>query len=693
MKIFFAGNSHHYLLTQKDLYRIRKKQPGTEQFRQDVNVPGNSSATLSFRAIAEDDKKNVYASYYIGIAKKPSGGTVFSSLPLVNSITNDNKSTFSLNYRNGYLLWNNAAVHLASGKIHFMMGNTFGGHCTQYLNNDTLWLFQWATSSLHCFDLKNQQLTTYPFDKSLGINGIIDELNDLAGDATGKNLWACTKSYGIYSLTKTGKLLKQYSPNYLGLTGEIVAVNDLQVAGDNLWFGCNEGLGLLNIATGKPVIYKNPLVIRNEMLVSRTVFSILPDPAGNLYLGSSNGLLYFNTTTKKFYNLADDHPLANLEFNRASAFRSSDGRYYFGTTDGLYSFKPDQLEFFKSSNSIKPVKVYGISIFNSGEKSYRHLSEDLNRLDELVLKPFDTNIEFNVSVPEFNKDVYYSYRVKGQNETWTDYNPENKIFVYGLLPGRYILEIKASTDLSDENVSYYSLPVIMKQVWYKKDWVITLFILTALGSVFVLTRWLYNQKLKRQKDLAELRTKISSDLHDDVGTILSGLAMQSQMLAYTANDEQKESLNEIGNMSRDAMEHMRDIVWAMDSRKDKFENLVDRMRAYAEKNLAMKNMTHEFIVENIDAKKFIDPEKKQAVYFIFKEAVANIIKHSDGRHAAIRLTEEKGTLRLLIHDNGTQQPASHSDGLGMSNMKMRAEKIGGQLTAKYENGFMVELTV
>ena len=311
----------------------------------------------------------------------------------------------------------------------------------------------------------------------------------------------------------------------------------------------------------------------------------------------------------------------------------------------------------------------------------------------LNLGPFDTNIEFNFSVPEFDKYVYYSYRIRGQNDLWSEYSPENKILIYGLQPGKYTLEIKASTDLSDNNASFYSLPITMKQVWYKKWWVIALIFLTFIALITGSLRSRFIQKLKREKELSGLRAKISSDLHDDVGSILSGLAMQSQMLSYSAKEEQKESLNEISGMSRTAMERMRDTVWAMDSRKDKFENLVDRMRAFAEKNLVLKNITQDFVVENVDSKKFIDPEKRQAIYLIFTEAITNIIKHCDGDHVNIKFIQEKNRLHLLIHDNGSNHETLKSDGSGLGNMKMRAAKIKGTLVAKFENGFLVDLLV
>lgn len=441
------------------------------------------------------------------------------------------------------------------------------------------------------------------------------------------------------------------------------------------------------------MLYKDPVLTNSLSLQDRTVFSILKDSADNFYLGSNNGLLYFDTHTNKFFNLPNDHPLATLEFNRSSDFQASDHRYYFGTTNGLYSFMPGELEFARAAETLKPIKLFSVEIFNEQENRNRYLSQDLDSIGKLILDAFDNNLELKFSVPEYHNTVYYSYRIKGQSNSWTEYKADNKILLYTLPPGNYVLEVKASASINDESASYYSLPLEKLQVWYKKDWVIALFILAALALIIAFIKYRFNQKLKRQKELAALRTKISSDLHDDVGTLLSGLAMQSQMLAYTAAGVDKEQLNEISGMSREAMEHMRDTVWAMDSRKDKYENLIDRMRAFAEKNLGLKKITHEFNVDKIDTKKFIDPEKRQTIYLIFKEAITNIIKHSDGTHVTIKFIQEKNKIMLSVHDNGNKKTVMHSDGLGVSNMKMRAEKVGGNLATLHEDGYTVELAI
>ena len=88
----------------------------------------------------------------------------------------------------------------------------------------------------------------------------------------------------------------------------------------------------------------------------------------------------------------------------------------------------------------------------------------------------------------------------------------------------------------------------------------------------------------------------------------------------------------------------------------------------------------------MDTKKFIDPEKRQNIYLIFKEAITNVMKHSDGSHVVIKIAEEKGKLKLTVKDNGKERPTSRSDGQGIDNMTMRAKKINGSVVIGYQDG-------
>lgn len=676
----------------RSVLQIKEKPPLPTQFKQPIIDKALLSSTTSCRALAEDKDKNIYASYYGGIAMKKPGDNSFKAVGKWHDLINEAKGTYSLNVWNNHLIWNNVIIDLKDNSKQYVGLPHNAGHCNQWIQNDTLWVYIWHTPKLYCYDLKRKRQTETRLKTQITGDGTYySAINDIKMDERGQHFWISSTFKGIQLVSKSGQLLKQFDQK--GLHTADNDIQEIEVDGDQLWFGCTLGLGRLNILTGAVSIFKNPFINSENIMQNRTIFSILPDEQGNLYLGSSFGLLYFDTRALQFYNLVKGHPLSEIEFNKMATLKASDGRYYFGSTDGLFSFMPDELQFVQASNKIKPLKLISTAIFDLQKEKFNYEYRHLNTLQELVLQPTESSLELQFSVPEYSNEVYYSYRIKEQSKQWTAPKLDNKIFLYGLEPGTHTLEVRASTGISEKEASLYTITIIKKQVWYKRAWVIAVFTLLFSSLVFVFLRYRFNQKLRRQKELADLRTKISADLHDEVGTLLSGLAMQSQILAIEANEENKEVLNEISSMGREAMERMRDTVWAIDSRKDKVENLIDRMRDFAEKNLPIKKMTHEFVNQVEDAKKFIDPERRQNIYLIFKEAITNIIKHSDGSHVMISLSEDRGRLRLMVKDNGSQKPQTRSDGQGLGNMKMRAQKIGGELTFGFDHGFVVELWV
>lgn len=677
-----------YFLGGKNLYRLRDIPPSVSVYKD--SIP-SSVANLSMRGLTEDDKHNVYASYYNGIAVKSADEDQFRSLDLIKDLDKSLYSAFSLTYFDHRIFWHSLSIDLLNGKIKQIIPNVPNGHVVQMRTGDTLWMYIWNSSHFYKYALSSGQLDSVSIEKNPGVSVSFPfVVNDIIQSQDSSTMWLATRLDGIVVVNKNGNIIKNYSQKELGTSIE-EGICDLFLQGDNLWYGCFDGLGKLNIKSGHYTLFKDPVINSDKKQNNRIVFSILPDEKNGFYLGTSNGLVYFDTLAEEFMHLDPAHPMAQNEYNRTSAFKDSQGRYYFGTTNGLYSFLPQELDFKSSEDTLRPIRLFNVSIFNGSEKKYRYLSEGLIDLKKLELNASETNIEFSFSVAEFDKNIYYSHRVVGLNDTWSDYTTDNKILMNSLPPGKYQLEVKASTGANDVKASYYTLDIFMPEYWYRQAWVIVLAILLISGLITLAFRYRFQQKWKRQKELEKLRVNISSNLHDDVGSILSGLAMQSQMMSYHMDEKDRKPMLELSEMSREAMERMRDTVWAIDARKDKYENLIDRMRDFVEKNLERKNITHEFIVEGVEGKKFINPEVRQNIYLIFKEAITNIVKHADATHVKIIFYQSPEWLRLVIHDNGSEKNMTSSDGSGLSNMKMRAEKLHGTIRMEYEEGFKVEL--
>ena len=195
-----------------------------------------------------------------------------------------------------------------------------------------------------------------------------------------------------------------------------------------------------------------------------------------------------------------------------------------------------------------------------------------------------------------------------------------------------------------------------------------------------------------EQKLASLRQKISADLHDDVGSLLSSLAWQSNALGLEANDELQAKLDRIANLSRRAMERMRDTVWAMDTRNDNLGSLTLRMKDYLVEVFSQQKMKYEFSYDSFEENEPIDQEIKQQVYLIFTEIITNSLKHSNGDIVWIQIIREEDSLHLLIKDNGQVDPtAIKKSGLGLSNIKMRAKKINANFTESWQAGWESKL--
>jgi signal transduction histidine kinase len=119
------------------------------------------------------------------------------------------------------------------------------------------------------------------------------------------------------------------------------------------------------------------------------------------------------------------------------------------------------------------------------------------------------------------------------------------------------------------------------------------------------------------------------------------------------------------------------------------EFLTDRMKDYLSETLSRTKLTYTF-EENIQ-NTHIAPDTRQNVYLIFKEAINNVLRHSTGDQVRVSLTRSGSRFLLIIRDNGQMTAPFNVSGLGLSNMKLRAETIGGEVTFDVRDGFEVRL--
>lgn len=221
------------------------------------------------------------------------------------------------------------------------------------------------------------------------------------------------------------------------------------------------------------------------------------------------------------------------------------------------------------------------------------------------------------------------------------------------------------------------------------------FIILFAGVLFVRLR------TKRRMQLEEVRTRLSRDLHDDIGSTLSSINILTTVARKKAEAGDVEgataSLTGISERSQRLQRNMSDIVWSVDPARDTLEELLARMREFGASVLEPKGILFRFDSRG-DFATALPPMVKSNLYLIFKEAVNNAAKHAQATKVIVAVDSRNDRLHLTIADNGQGLPdatgtASTPGGNGLRNMRMRAAEMKAELLVKGtpHNGTTIEL--
>lgn len=225
-------------------------------------------------------------------------------------------------------------------------------------------------------------------------------------------------------------------------------------------------------------------------------------------------------------------------------------------------------------------------------------------------------------------------------------------------------------------------------------------------GLLLFNRFRLRKQLEAQKALTTQRKQISADLHDDIGATLSSISIYSEAMKSKVNqgdyDNAVSLAEKIGTNSREMMDNMSDIVWAINPGHDSLQQVVDRMVAFASGLLAEKNIKCKFDFDEQDLTVAVDMDARKNIYLIFKEAINNIAKYSQCSNVMVQVKVNDKVILLKIVDDGKgfatspAAPIQRRGGLGgngIKNMHQRAEEINAQLdlTSEINRGTVVSL--
>ncbi len=434
------------------------------------------------------------------------------------------------------------------------------------------------------------------------------------------------------------------------------------------------------------------LYTTKDGLSSNDVRAITEDRWGRIYLWTGRGVDRLKPETSEVVHYTTADGLVRTVSDNNVAFTDRHGSLWFGL-NGLSRFEP-----VAETNSprdlsvfLQKIRIHGVPLPIS------ELGEE--KLSDVVLQPSQNSMQIEFSSLRFGLagTVRYQYKLEPSGEDWS-VPAELRTVNYAVLrPGRYRFLVRAVNERGDAGVSTAQFSFqILAPVW-QRGW----FLSVAGLFVVLLSYAFYRYRLNRALEVERIRTRIASDLHDDVGSGLTQISILSEVVRQDRNGGvHSEQLQRIGDLSRELVDGMGEIVWSLNPQHDQVSDLVQRMRRFASDTLLARCIGFEFEGPGEALDVSLRSDFRRQVYLIFKEAINNALRHSGCTEVHAEFSIEKGSALLRIADDGCglagrKNGGDGTSGHGLGSMSSRAQELGGtlEIISKPKQGTEIVLRV
>lgn len=493
-------------------------------------------------------------------------------------------------------------------------------------------------------------------------------------------LWACA-SNGLYRLGPDGGAQERW-----GLDADA----DHRIPALDIRHFMEDGQGVFWLATGDGGLLRWDrakkevrAVTMRDGLPGNAVHAVYADARGMRWLPTDNGLVRYDPVSQRItvYTTADG--IAQNEFNRLAHCQGPDGRLYFGGLNGITAFDPMVLDDRDAAPPV-PLIVTQVQQLSSGEAAVADRSVEVRAGGGITLRPGDrfVNIAFALLSYEDPGNILYGWRIDGVDNDW-NYQREPSLRITSLPYGDHLLRIKAQGSDGIWSARELTVPIRVVRPVHLRWWFIALCALMVSAVVYAIFRY----RLAQAKKVLAMRDRIAADLHDEVGSSLSNIAMFGELMRDQLADQPpkvRRMVERITSNSAKALESMNDIVWNVNTRYEGTEHLVARMRAFAAQAAEAKCFALRFEADEALRSVKLDMMHRKQLYLIFKEAVNNAAKYSGCTELSVALSAHGSGIRLMVADNGRGFTEGEQDarggGQGLAGMRKRAAEIGAELT-------------
>ncbi len=490
-------------------------------------------------------------------------------------------------------------------------------------------------------------------------------------------VWVGTEGDGLFSWDHKTKSVKHY-------TSDPTKTNTIK--SNRIYALYEDLLGYLWIATGGGLNRFDPVTKTFKVYGAKTdgkssyFIRILEDNRGRLWLSSiQNGLFCFDPKTGVSKSYSPREGVQSDIFYYATA-KCNNGDLVFGGERGFNLFSPDSIY----DNPVYPsIALPELRVLSDPPKLFFNATS----IRSLSLEHDENYFSIEFAGLEFtNPDKnMFQYRLEPIDTVWRDARNQRTV-TYAKIPDNeeYTFRVKASNSDGIWNEQGVSLPISIGPPFYKEWWFRILVAVVIIGAMTLG----YNYRVSQLLAMERLRLRIAGDLHDDIGSSLSGIALMTDIVRNHISKESKDYqfLTTANFAARQTTDALRDIVWIINPEHDKPEDIILRMKSAA--SILLANMSYSFNHPS-NGLPALDMEFRRNLILVYKEILNNIAKHSKAKNVNINVETNGKTFVLSIEDDGVgfdTEEAAKKDGHGLSSLQRRAEKLNGVVTIESTPG-------
>ena len=521
------------------------------------------------------------------------------------------------------------------------------------------------------------------------------------------NMWFGTYGQGLLKLE--GDRLRKLTTTNSELNNRVWSIHE-DDQGD-LWMGTQAGLnrlhgGVIQTFTAAHGLHEN------------VVNHVLEDELGYLWWGGLKGI--YRAPRTDFLAVAEGRssrvrclalgeadgmlsPETNGEHTPA-ACRTGDGRLWFPTVRGVAIVTPQDIERSERDSPVPPVVVESISADG------RLLRQpDLRSPERLTFPPGTAGVvevRYTANCFAAPEWVRFRYQLARNDEApvWTDAGARRVAFFTNLKPGSYRFHVSAADhsgrwNLTGASVNFRLLPHFW-QTWFFPFLCATLFLSLAAGVTAYRLRWQHHLlSARHDRKLADERARIARDLHDDLGTALTGVGLELDVTRREAPPELNLRLGQSASRVRALAERMREVVWAVNPSCDSVISLVSFLEQQAQSMLAHSSIRCRFhFPENIPDLA-LQSEQRHQIALCVREILNNAIRHAHCQTVEMSLVIDANRLVVRVADDGRgfdpSSTPSATGGRGIPNIQTRLKQLGGTalISSTPGKGTVIELSI